>query len=116
MDIKKFIESIDSSDLLYLAWKESNLTPSQMEDAWGIIKSVLMDAAFVKDLPDSKGSIPLTDVLDRPEHVALQYQEPLGSLVKNNPYVCSFCGQDTSQVEYDYLSGYDHLACVLKSL
>ena len=114
MDIKKFIESIDSSDLLYLAWIESNLTPSQMEDAWGIIKSVLMDAAFVKDLPDSKGSIPLTDVLDRPEHVALQYQEPLGSLVKNNPYVCSFCGQDTSQVEYDYLSGYDHLACVLK--
>jgi len=111
MNIKEFIESVDSSDLLYLAWKESNLTPSQMEDAWGIIKSVLLDAAFVKELP--KDATPLTDVLDRPEHVVLQYQEPMGSLV-NNPFICAICGGDTSQVEYDYLSGYDHLSCVLK--
>lgn len=112
MNIKEFIESVDSSDLLYLAWKESNLTPSQMEDAWGIIKSVLLDAAFVKELP--KDATPLTDVLDRPEHVALQYQEPVGSLLKDNPFICAICGGDTSQVEYDYLSGYDHLSCVLK--
>ena len=30
------------------------------------------------------------------------------------PYTCSICGQDTSKIEYDYLVGYDHLACVLK--
>ena len=29
------------------------------------------------------------------------------------PWVCSICGQDTSNIEYDYLVGFDHLACVL---
>lgn len=28
-------------------------------------------------------------------------------------YTCRFCGQDTSEVEYDYLSGTDHLSCAL---
>jgi hypothetical protein len=37
-------------------------------------------------------------------------------LVKSivRPYRCSICGGDTSEVEYDYLVGYDHLGCVLK--
>ena len=37
-------------------------------------------------------------------------------LVKSiiRPYRCSVCGGDTSEVEYDYLVGYDHLSCVLK--
>jgi DNA-directed RNA polymerase subunit RPC12/RpoP len=37
-------------------------------------------------------------------------------LVKSiiRPYRCSICGEDTSEVEYDYLVGYDHLSCVLK--
>lgn len=30
------------------------------------------------------------------------------------PWTCSICGKDTSEVEYDYLVGYDHLACVLQ--
>ena len=29
------------------------------------------------------------------------------------PWTCSICGKDTSEVEYDYLVGYDHLGCVL---
>ena len=28
-------------------------------------------------------------------------------------YTCQFCGKDTSEVEYDYLSGTDHLSCAL---
>ena len=37
-------------------------------------------------------------------------------LVKSiiRPYQCSICGGDTSQIEYDYLVGYDHLGCVLE--
>jgi hypothetical protein len=31
------------------------------------------------------------------------------------PYTCQFCGKDTSEVEYDYLSGTDHLSCALES-
>ena len=29
------------------------------------------------------------------------------------PYTCSICGKDTSEVDYDYLVGFDHLGCVL---
>jgi hypothetical protein len=30
-------------------------------------------------------------------------------------WTCQFCGQDTSNVEYDYLNGYDHLSCALEA-
>jgi hypothetical protein len=29
-------------------------------------------------------------------------------------FICRHCLEDTSQVDYDYLSGTDHLECVLK--
>ena len=28
-------------------------------------------------------------------------------------WTCQFCGKDTSDVDYDYLNGYDHLGCAL---
>ena len=31
-----------------------------------------------------------------------------------NQYVCNICGRDTSEIEYDYLIGTDHLECRLK--
>jgi hypothetical protein len=30
-------------------------------------------------------------------------------------WTCQFCGKDTSNVEYDYLNGYDHLSCALNA-
>lgn len=30
-------------------------------------------------------------------------------------FVCSICNQDTSGVDIDYLVGFDHLSCVLKT-
>ena len=29
-------------------------------------------------------------------------------------FTCQYCGKDTSEVEYDYLSGTDHLSCALE--
>ena len=29
-------------------------------------------------------------------------------------WTCQYCGKDTSNVEYDYLNGYDHLSCALE--
>lgn len=48
------------------------------------------------------------------EHIGLVIGED--GLVKSlvNPYTCSICNKDTSKIEYDYLSGYDHLTCVLE--
>jgi rubrerythrin len=33
---------------------------------------------------------------------------------QNNIWVCEICGKDTSDVEYDYLIGTNHLSCCLK--
>ena len=30
-------------------------------------------------------------------------------------FTCQYCGKDTSEIEYDYLSGTDHLSCTLES-
>ena len=35
--------------------------------------------------------------------------------MNNQPFICKYCGKDTSEIEYDYLSGYDHLACTLET-
>jgi len=34
---------------------------------------------------------------------------------KINPWKCKYCNKDTSNIEYDYLFGYDHLSCALSS-
>jgi len=48
----------------------------------------------------------------------------LNSIVENrriedselrSKWMCRYCGKDTSEVEYDYLSGTDHLGCVLEN-
>lgn len=31
-----------------------------------------------------------------------------------NHWVCKICGKDTSEIEYDYLVGTNHLECILK--
>lgn len=33
--------------------------------------------------------------------------------MENSLFTCQYCGKDTSEVEYDYLMGTDHLTCVL---
>jgi hypothetical protein len=30
-----------------------------------------------------------------------------------NQWICKYCGEDTSGVDYDYLSGTDHISCIL---
>jgi hypothetical protein len=30
-------------------------------------------------------------------------------------WTCNYCGMDTSNVDYDYLNGYDHLGCALEA-
>jgi len=33
--------------------------------------------------------------------------------IMSTSYICQFCGKPTDEVEFDYLAGTDHLACVL---
>lgn len=32
-----------------------------------------------------------------------------------NTWVCKYCGQDTSNIDYEYLDGSNHLNCILKT-
>jgi hypothetical protein len=55
---------------------------------------------------------------ERPQYDDEHFSMVIGDdgLVKSiiSPYICSICNKDTSEVEYDYLVGYDHLGCVLE--
>ena len=31
-------------------------------------------------------------------------------------WTCRYCGKDTSNIDYDYLDGYDHLSCALSNI
>ena len=31
-------------------------------------------------------------------------------------WTCRYCGKDTSDIDYDYLDGYDHLSCALENI
>ena len=35
--------------------------------------------------------------------------------MENSLFTCQYCGKDTSEVEYDYLVGVDHLSCALEA-
>jgi len=35
--------------------------------------------------------------------------------MENSLFTCQYCGKDTSEIEYDYLVGVDHLSCALES-
>jgi hypothetical protein len=34
---------------------------------------------------------------------------------EENSWICKYCGKDTSNIDYDYLDGSNHLDCVLKA-
>lgn len=41
------------------------------------------------------------------------YYENYGTKQEVNKMTCSLCGDDTSNVDYDYLAGTDHISCIL---
>ena len=66
-------------------------------------------------------TISAEDILNTPndmelgEKVRKLYWEITGETPQENQWICSYCGQDTSNVEYDYLAVTDHIECVLKT-
>lgn len=66
-------------------------------------------------------TISAEDILNTPNDMELGakvrklYWEITGETPQENQWICSYCGQDTSNVEYDYLAGTDHIECVLKT-
>ena len=65
-------------------------------------------------------TISAEDILDTPNDMELgvkvrqKYWELTKETKIENQWVCKICGKDTSEVEYDYLVGTNHLGCELK--
>ena len=65
-------------------------------------------------------TITAEDILNTPNDMELgakvrqMYWEIYGE-PKPETMTCSLCGGDTSNVDYDYLSGTDHISCILSS-
>jgi hypothetical protein len=65
-------------------------------------------------------TISAEDILNTPNDMELgaklrrRYWEITGEQPETkNEWVCKYCGEDTSGVEYDYLAGTDHISCIL---
>jgi len=64
-------------------------------------------------------TISAEDILNTPNDQELgakvrqKYWEIMGETPEPQ-MICNYCGRDTSNVEYDYLAGTDHIECVLK--
>lgn len=64
-------------------------------------------------------TISAEDILNTPNDIELgakvrqKYWETTGE-IPTPQMICSHCGRDTSEVDYDYLVNTDHLECVLK--
>jgi|TARA_R110000824_G_scaffold76691_1_gene194266 hypothetical protein len=54
----------------------------------------------------------IDDIEPRPVFDSSQVDEVEHQYFKH--WTCSICGEHTHEVDYDYLSGTDHLGCVLK--
>ena len=65
-------------------------------------------------------TISAEDILNTPNDQQLgakvrqKYWETTGETPEPNQWICSYCGRDTSEIDYDYLVNTDHLECVLK--
>jgi hypothetical protein len=65
-------------------------------------------------------TISAEDILNTPNDQELgakvrqKYWETTGETPEPNQWVCSYCGGDTSEIDYDYLVNTNHLECVLK--
>jgi hypothetical protein len=64
-------------------------------------------------------TISAEDILDTPndQQLGAKVRQKYWDIIGETPepqMICSHCGRDTSEVDYDYLVNTDHLECVLK--
>lgn len=78
---------------------EKNPTIENKDNILDIIENSLVEGCYTK-----KTRKKLNDIRD------LWFNE-----THAGEYICRYCLKDTSQVEYDYMNGTDHLECSLKS-
>lgn len=70
-------------------------------------------ANWACDISSATSNEEVASILNRLNNIVEKRQAEVAEL--RAKWICSYCGKDTSEVEYDYLSGTDHLGCVLEN-
>ena len=135
-EIKITIEKNGELSVLHLKTDKSlfdiinaigNIT-KQEDVASFIEKQLLLDGkdTFIYDSPDNGGTIYRRKVGEKKREVIAKKQfktetrHDLGGsyeveIKETDGWNCSYCGENTFEVESDYLVGVDHLSCLLKN-
>jgi hypothetical protein len=135
-EIKITIEKNGELSVLHLKTDKSlfdiinaigNIT-KQEDVASFIEKQLLLDGkdTFIYDSPDNGGTIYRRKVGEKQREVITKKQfktetrHDLGGsyeveVKETDGWNCSYCGENTFEVESDYLVGVDHLSCLLKN-
>ena len=135
-EIKITIEKSGELSVLHLKTDKSlfdiinaigNIT-KQEDVASFIEKQLLLDGkdTFIYDSPDNGGTIYRRKVGEKKREVITKKQfktetrHDLGGsyeveVKETDGWNCSYCGENTFEVESDYLVGVDHLSCLLKN-
>ena len=135
-EIKITIEKNGELSVLHLKTDKSlfdiinaigNIT-KQEDVASFIEKQLLLDGkdTFIYDSPDNGGTIYRRKVGEKQREVIIKKQSKtetrhdLGGsyeveVKETDGWNCSYCGENTFEVESDYLVGVDHLSCLLKN-
>jgi hypothetical protein len=134
-EIKITIEKNGELSVLHLKTDKSlfdiinaigNIT-KQEDVASFIEKQLLLDGndTFIYDSPDNGGTIYRRKIGEKQREVITKKQSKtetrhdLGGsyeveVKETDGWNCSYCGENTFEVESDYLVGVDHLSCLLK--
>jgi hypothetical protein len=135
-EIKITIEKNGELSVLHLKTDKSlfdiinaigNIT-KQEDVASFIEKQLLLDGkdTFIYDSPDNGGTIYRRKIGEKKREVITKKQfktetrHDLGGsyeveVKETDGWNCSYCGENTFEVESDYLVGVDHLSCLLKN-
>jgi hypothetical protein len=135
-EIKITIEKNGELSVLHLKTDKSlfdiinaigNIT-KQEDVAFFIEKQLLLDGkdTFIYDSPDNGSTIYRRKVGEKKKEVITKKQfktetrHDLGGsyeveVKETDGWNCSYCGENTFEVESDYLVGVDHLSCLLKN-
>ena len=112
--------SILEDSPIYALWVKMYETPTYIPQldkkivAYGVWEQDISDINIKNNVVFPVGGASM--MVNNPKRA---YTNPLtGKTIvpgNTNVWVCGYCGGDTSQIEYDYLSGTDHLGCELQN-
>jgi predicted Zn-ribbon and HTH transcriptional regulator len=118
MNINHHKEKISKNIILTYARAIRTINTEQIDPYMELIEKELLTLfPFLKDCDDNALNW-ATDIINASSNEevieTLERIKKIQSSSQQKPWHCRFCGKDTFNVDIEYLSGYDHIQCVLE--